>query len=126
MSVNKSKVSKIHPSYVQQYDVYQERQNRRKKLLKRRLIFFAILVAIIIGSLTVYHFKQREIHAEKLEEYNQLKEELTHLQNLEVQYKEEIELLNNDSYILDIARTNYFLSKKGELIFKIPDEDPSY
>lgn len=70
--------------------------------------------------------KQRAIYAEKVEQYEQLEKELKELKQSEKNLKEEIELLNNEDYVLDIARTNYFLSKEGELIFTIPDEEPSY
>jgi cell division protein DivIC len=73
-----------------------------------------------------YHWNQRALHAEKTEEYEELQAELEALKQEEVQLKEEIELLNDESYVLDIARTNYFFTKKGELIFQLPDEDPSY
>lgn len=109
-----------------QYDAYIERQKRKKQRLMRRLVLFSIIALFIVGGLTTYHFKQRVVHAEKTEQYEKLKEELATLKEQEKDYKEEIGLLNNDDYILEIARTNYFFSKKGELIFKIPDESPSY
>lgn len=103
-----------------------ERQKRRKKRLVRRLVAFSILMIIVFATMTGYHLKQREIHAEKLEQYEQLEKELTELKEKESNLNEEIELLHNEDYVLDIARTNYFFSKDGELIFKVPDEELSY
>ena len=48
------------------------------------------------------------------------------LKNEEVSLQEEAERLKDEEYVLEIARTNYFFSKEGELIFKLPDEKPAY
>jgi cell division protein DivIC len=122
----KKTITKLNSNYMEQYDAYIERQKRKKKRLYRRLALFLILVAVAVGSMAVYHFQQRSLHLEKAEEYKLLKEEIANLKKAEDKYKEEIELLNDEEYILEIARTKYFLSKEGELIFKTPDDDTSY
>jgi cell division protein DivIC len=122
----KKTITKLNSNYMEQYDAHIERQKRKKQRLFRRLVLFAIVVAVAVSGMAVYHFQQRQVHLEKAEEYKLLKEELADLKKEEDRYKEEIQLLNNDDYILEIARTKYFLSKEGELIFKTPDEDTSY
>ncbi|WP_047986252.1 FtsB family cell division protein [Ornithinibacillus californiensis] len=122
----KKTVTKLNSQYVDKYDAYMERQKRKKQRLIRRLLLCAIIVTIAAGSMAVYHFGQRALHAEKAEEYKLLQEELANLEKEEEKYKEEIELLNDEEYILEIARTKYFLSKEGELIFKTPDDGSSY
>ncbi|UJL46499.1 septum formation initiator family protein [Virgibacillus sp. NKC19-16] len=126
MSKREKTVTRLDSQYMQQYDAHMERQKRKKQRLIRRLVLFSIIAAIAIGSMTVYHIQQRALHAEKVEEYEQLEEELTSLQDQEKNYKEEIELLQDEEYVLDVARTNYFFSKEGELIFNLPEEEPSY
>lgn len=126
MAKRKKKIARLDSSYMNQYDAYVERQKKKKQRLKRRLMLFSMIALFVIGGLATYHFKQRVVHADKVEQYEQLQEELVSLKEAEKNYKEEIGLLNDDEYILEIARTNYFFSKKGELIFKIPDESPSY
>lgn len=106
-----------------QYQLQQERNRRRKKRLIQRLVIAGTAMAIILGSLVSYHVKQRALYSEKLEQYEQLQKELSILQKEEKELREEIDLLNDEEYILDIARTNYFLSKEGELIFQIEGED---
>lgn len=124
--MEKSSVTRMHTNYMKQYDAYVERQRLRKKRLYRRLVFFSIIAVLAIGSMTVYHLKQRTVLAQKQEQYEELQEELTSMQHTENNLTEEISLLKNEEYVLEIARTNYFFSKEGELIFKIPDEEPSY
>lgn len=119
-------VAKIDSGYVQQYDAYIKRQQKKKKRLVRRLALFALLTLLLFGSLLSYHVKQRSLLAEKQEEYQQLQEEMEHLNTEESDLKEEIQLLQDEEYVLQIARTNYFFSKEGEIIFKLPDNGPSY
>lgn len=124
--MKKKTVTRIDSDYMQQYDAYIERKQRRKQRLIRRLVLFSLLVVLAVGSMATYHIKQRTLQAEKQEQYDRLEEQLAILKNEEKNYLEEIDLLNNEEYVLEIARTNYFFSKKGELIFKILDESPSY
>ncbi len=122
----KKNVTRLDSNYMQQHDVYIERQKRKKQRLVRRLVLFGVVIAIAFGSMTAYHVNQRATQSDKLEEYQQLEEELVQLKNQESNLEKEIKLLQDEDYVLDIARTNYFFSKEGEKIFKLPDEDPSY
>ncbi|MFD1606664.1 FtsB family cell division protein [Oceanobacillus luteolus] len=126
MSERRKTVTRLDSNYVQQYDAYIERQKRKRQRLIRRLVLFSLVIMLMIGAMGFYHWNQRILHAEKTEEYEKLQEELAELKRQEEHLKEEIELLNDESYVLDIARTNYFFTKKGELIFKLQDGDPSY
>ncbi|MBP1950470.1 FtsB family cell division protein [Virgibacillus litoralis] len=126
MPTKKKTVTRLDSNYVEQYDAYIERQKRKKQRLVRRLVLFSVVVLVVIGSMATYHFKQISLQEEKQEQYNQMEEKLTTMEKEEENLREEIKLLNNEEYVLEIARTNYFLSKEGELIFKIPDEEPSY
>ncbi|MBP1970375.1 cell division protein DivIC [Virgibacillus natechei] len=126
MSKRDKTVTRLDSAYMQQYDAHMERQKRKKKRLIRRLVVCSFIASLFIGGMAIFHYQQRVVHAEKEEAYEQLEEELAFLEKQEENYKEEIELLNDEDYVLDVARTNYFFSKEGELIFNIPDEDPSY
>ncbi|GGB51198.1 septum formation initiator family protein [Virgibacillus dakarensis] len=126
MPTKKKTVTRLDSHYMQQYDAYIERQKKKKKRLIRRLALFSIVVIITIGSMAAYHVKQRTLHAEKKEQYTELQDKLTTLKKEEENLTEEINLLKDEDYVLEIARTNYFFSDEGETIFKIPDEDPSY
>ncbi|MFD1068165.1 FtsB family cell division protein [Oceanobacillus locisalsi] len=126
MEEKEEKVTKLSSKSANQYDAYIERQNRKKQRLTRRLVMYAIVVAVIVGSMSIYHFNQRALKAEKMEEYEQLEQELADLNQQETDLNNEIENLKDEEYVLEIARTNYFFSNEGELIFKLPDEAPSY
>ncbi|ENH97632.1 cell-division initiation protein [Gracilibacillus halophilus YIM-C55.5] len=123
---SKSNVSHINEAYIQQHDAHLIRQQKRKKKLKRRLALFAAIVVATVTIFTTYHLNQRAKLAEMQTEYEELSHQLTNLEKEEKQLTEEVELLNDEEYLLQIAKTNYFFTEEGEIVFKLPEEDPSY
>ncbi|MGR9047958.1 FtsB family cell division protein [Halobacillus faecis] len=122
----KESVARLDSTYMKHYDAYMDRHQRKKKRLVRRLVMFALLVSIVAGSMVFYSMKQQSLYADKQEKYEQLQQEMNALKKEEKGLEQEIELLKDEEYVLQIARTNYFFSKEGEIIFKMPNEDPSY
>ncbi|MEI3613971.1 FtsB family cell division protein [Pseudogracilibacillus sp. SO30301A] len=116
-------VARIKSEYMNKYNAELERKRRRKKKLIQRLVFASVVIVVTLGFLLSYHIKQRSLYAEKQEHYSELIEQKSVLEKEEKNLLEEIDLLNDEEYILDIARTNYFLSKEGELIFQLPEEE---
>lgn len=126
MSQEPKRVYSLKSEYMEQYEQKQKRKHRRQRGLRRRLIVAGITMFLITAFVTHYHLGQRTVYSEKSEQLEMLQSELVELEKVEEQLLEEIELLKDESYILDIARTNYFLSKEGELIFQLEDFDSSY
>lgn len=118
-----SPVRRIKSEYVNEYHRQLKKSQQRKKWLMYRLMIAAVAITVLFGFLFVYHLDQRTTYADKKEEYEQLTEEATQLEAEKESLLEEITSLKDVDYILDIARTNYFLSKKGELIFQIDEGD---
>ncbi len=116
-------VARIKSEYMNKYNTEMERSRLRKKRLIQRLIFASVVIVVTFSVLASYHFKQRSLYSEKQEKYEELTEQITILEREEKELLEEINLLNDEEYILDIARTNYFLSKEGELIFQVQEEE---
>ncbi|WP_430789367.1 FtsB family cell division protein [Virgibacillus flavescens] len=126
MNAKKKTVTRLSSDYMEKYDAHKGRQKRKKQRLMRRLVLFSIVALIAVGFMITYHVDQRALKAEKEEQYEQLQNKMANLEKKETDLQEEIQLLQNEEYVLEIARTNYFFSKEGELIFKLPDEEPSY
>lgn len=120
--VNRKNVERMESTYMDHYDMKVERMKRRKKRFIRRfsLVSLAMLAGFVF--LFTYHINQRTTYSNTLEQYNELSEQMDGLVTKEQELLEEIELLKDEDYILDIARSSYFLSKKGEIIFQI-DKD---
>lgn len=126
MSKEAKRVYPIQSKYMEQYEMKQKRANRRKTALFRRLIAAGVVMLLLTVFVVHYHIGQRTVYSEKMEQYDALQAELSELKKTESELTEEIDLLKDEAYILDIARTNYFLSKEGELIFQLEDFSSSY
>jgi len=126
--VNKreQRIYSIRSEYMEQYERQQKRNQRRKRSLIQRLVIAGVLMLATVAYMVHYHLEQRSVYSEKLKEYEALQSEMSELKKTEEELKEEIKLLNDEDYILEIARTNYFLTKEGELIFLLDDADSSY
>lgn len=111
---------------MEQYDAHVQRQRKKKSRLRRRLTLFAIIVCVTFASIITYHISQRVVYAQKQEQFEILQEQTTALTNKEIDLQEEIKLLEDEEYVLQIAKTNYFFTEKGEIVFKLPQEDPAY
>lgn len=114
-------VTRIQSPYMNKYNAHLERQQRRRRGLIQRLIVISMAFMVVFGVMITYHIKQRTQHSDLEQQYTELNEELSGLERQKDNLQEEADLLNDEEYILDIARTNYFLSKKGELIFQVED-----
>ncbi|CUA81005.1 MULTISPECIES: FtsB family cell division protein [Anoxybacillus] len=118
----RSKVKKIQTSYVIQQEKQEHKKARRRK---KKMVRFSIVatVALAASSLFLYTMMvQSSAIDEQLKTKEQLEEKLRTLQQDEKRLKEEVEKLNDDKYIAELARKQYFLSKEGEIIFITPEE----
>ena len=123
MRTPKDTVTRMKSDYIQEYEAQERKEKRRRKAILKRLVVFSTLAVLVLGSLTIYHFKQRSIQANIENEYTELQEEMNQLEKEEKDLMEEIALLKDEDYILELARSNYFLSKEGELIFLTDDSN---
>lgn len=120
--VKRENVKRMESTYMDHYDMKVERMKRRKKRFIRRFSLVSIIMLASFAFLFTYHLNQREIFAETEAAYEALSAQMDGLVAEEEALLEEIELLKDEDYVLDIARSSYFLSKKGEIIFQI-DKD---
>lgn len=116
-------IASLENSYTKQQEVAVRAAARRKKLLFRRLTVFFVM-AIAIGALLISALMTREasLKAKQMEKV-QMKEKLARLEKEQLMLENEIAKLNDDEYIAKIARSEYFLSDKGEIIFNIPNSE---
>ncbi len=119
-------IARINSTYTKQQEKQMAEKSREKKLLFRRLIAFAVLFVLLGGGMVAFHFSQRAQYDDKQAEYQELNEKMVQYTEENESLNEEIEKLSDINYLLQIARKDYFFSKDGEIIFKLPDEEPSY
>ncbi|MGM9986996.1 MAG: septum formation initiator family protein [Bacillaceae bacterium] len=91
---------------------------KKKKFLVRACIL--LVIGLIVSGFMYSNVQNQKAEIKKIKEkrmklendYKQLTKEKKFLEN-------EIKKLNDDEYILKIARRDFFFSKEGELIFPV-------
>ena len=84
-------------------------------LLKLSVAAAAIALVIQIGQ----QLQQAQSIEKELQQVTTQKEEA---QKKHATLEQQVELLKDDDYIANLARSEYYLSKKGEIIFSFPDK----
>lgn len=122
-AIKKRKVAKIQTSYVQERELADRTSVIKKKLLFRRLTVFFVFAAVLSFIMISTVIAQTSFLEEKQAEKEKLGQKLSDLKKKEEVLKEEIVKLNDDEYIAKLARRDYFLSQKSEIIFNLPKKD---
>jgi cell division protein DivIC len=120
-AVQPKNVAKIETSYVQQQEYSDYAAAKKKKKLYRRLSVFFVFALFVAYSMVSSILSQASALDEKVTQKKQLDKQLTALKSQQNSLKQEISNLNDDDYIAKLARKEYFLSNKDEIIFNIPD-----
>ncbi|RHW31815.1 septum formation initiator family protein [Neobacillus notoginsengisoli] len=119
----KRNVARIHNEYTESKYYTEEAASIKRSLLVRRLAAFSLL-AVLFAFFTISSIYSRaEVLEEKREEKKMLEQKLSGLNREQDILKEEILKLNDDEYIVKLARKEYFLSDKGEIIFSLPEDN---
>ncbi|WP_416887337.1 FtsB family cell division protein [Listeria monocytogenes] len=123
MKKAKSKVARIENRYIKDTATMKKTRSRRRIALFRRLAFMAIIFAVVGGLLTITYTKQVLTLKEKKEKQVQVDKKMVAMKDEQDSLNEQIKKLHNDDYITKLARSEYYLSKDGEIIFNIPEEN---
>ncbi|MGV2942352.1 septum formation initiator family protein [Mesobacillus sp. LC4] len=121
-AIRKKNIAKIENQYVQQREKAGIAESRKRKLLFRRLAVFALFASVISYLMISTYISQTSALEKKQEDKEQLEQKLANLQKEQEILDEEIVKLNDDEYIAKLARKEYFLSEKNEIIFNLPKE----
>ncbi|MFZ4454526.1 FtsB family cell division protein [Salibacterium aidingense] len=126
MISDKKKVTKINRSFVQEEEKKRERQQtaagKHRRGLIRRLTALSVAGVLLAVVFTVLLTSQWSALEAKKAERAQLEQKMEELKAEEAHLKQEIENYNDLDYIAEIARRDYYLTKPGETLFKLPDE----
>jgi cell division protein DivIC len=120
--IRKKNIARIENQYVQQREKAGIAETRKRKLLFRRLAVFALFASVISYLMISTFISQTSALEKKQEDKAQLEQKLANLQKKQEILDEEIVKLNDDEYIAKLARKEYFLSEKNEIIFNLPKE----
>lgn len=129
---SKRNITAMENTYIKQQHVKERALARKRKLLFRRLSLFVLLTIAISYVLISTLISRNDLLEEKRAEKAKLENTLAKLDKKQSLLKDEVVKLNDDEYIAKLARSEYFLSEDGEIIFNIPEpkekkeEDESY
>jgi len=116
-------ITPLNETQLIKHELKQKHEARKRKLLYRRLSVFFVIASIISYFLISTLISQSKMITAKQYELHQLEEEYAKLEKQEKILKEEIIKLNDEEYLGKLARKEYYLSDKNEIIFTIPEED---
>jgi cell division protein DivIC len=120
--IRKKSIAKIENQYVQQREIAGIAESRKRKLLFRRLAVFGLFAAVISYLMISTFISQTAALENKQKEKEMLEQKLASLEKKQEILDEEIVKLNDDEYIAKLARREYFLSEKNEIIFNLPKD----
>lgn len=123
MKAERRQVTQIRSEYVASREVHEKVQRKRRKGLMRRLIAFGIALSFVIyGMVNVMHAQSVKLDKMEAKRAN-LQKQLTTTKNEQQKLKRQIKRLNDDDYLGELARKNFYMSKDGEIIFTTPKSD---
>ncbi|MBC1821697.1 FtsB family cell division protein [Listeria seeligeri] len=123
MKKAKTKVARIENRYIKDTATMNKTRSRRRIALFRRLTFMAIIFAVVGGLLTITYTQQVLSLKDKKEKQVEVDKKMVATKDEEEALNNQIKKLHDDDYIAKLARSEYYLSKDGEIIFNIPEEN---
>lgn len=115
-------VESIHTEYAQSLQQKVDRKKAQKVRLYRRLTVLSIAAILVLSVLAHTFFDQKRLLTMKKEEQEELLVELESLEEEQDALKGQLAKLDDDEYIAKLARQEYFLSDKNEIIFSMPNK----
>jgi cell division protein DivIC len=114
-----SKVVKVINNYTRKRENEKKTKQDENRVAKRRTLLFGSMLLVVAGILLIVAFNQQNqnqlIHEELVQAQVVLDERKTEAEDLEQQIRQ----LNDDDYITRIARSEFFLSEEGEIVFNL-------
>ncbi|MFC0559596.1 FtsB family cell division protein [Halalkalibacter alkalisediminis] len=116
-----SRVREMDKAYIQQREQELELERRKRRGLFRRLSALAIIILVLgtMGFVTIY--AQAQSLEDKKQDKLALEQQIEQLKAEEKRLHQDIVNYNDLDYIAEIARRDYYLTKPGETLFKLPD-----
>ncbi|MBO1199520.1 septum formation initiator family protein [Staphylococcus simiae] len=115
-------IENIGNQYTSEKNKKKQRHQMKMRVVKKRIALFAGIMLAIIIVLSIMLVAQKHRNDTDTQERKHKEEQFQKQQNEEIALKEQLNNLNDKDYIEKIARDDYYLSNKGEVIFKLPGD----
>ena len=119
MNERKRNIAQIQNDYQKQMEQQAQRLKRKRRGLLRRLTVFGVIVLMFAVLVTSALWSQSSALKEKEEKKVALEKELKQLQTKQEDISDEIKKLKSKEYVLELARRDYYMSKKSKKIFDV-------
>ncbi|WP_456265942.1 MULTISPECIES: FtsB family cell division protein [unclassified Bacillus (in: firmicutes)] len=119
MNKRKRNIAQIQNDYQKQMEQQAQRLKRKRRGLLRRLTVFGVIVLMFAVLVISALWSQSSSLKEKEEKKVALEKELKQLKTKQEDISDEIKKLKSKEYVLELARRDYYMSKKGEKIFDV-------
>lgn len=116
------KIKNLDNEYTQSQNKQKKTVNKTRQVIRKRLTLFGGVLLLIIVIMIIMLFLQKNRNDELVQERKEKAVTYEKLQDREIELKEQIKRLNDKEYIEKLARSEYFLSNDGEIIFKLPED----
>lgn len=119
MTTKNRKVANLNNRYTKNENANKKTISLRRTALFRRLLVMGIAFVVVLGAMLYMYTKQTLMLKAKQEQRVKVDKKLTALKDKESMLNDQILKLHDDDYIAKLARSEYYLSKNGEIVFKI-------
>ncbi|GGI43292.1 FtsB family cell division protein [Mammaliicoccus stepanovicii] len=116
------KIKKLDNEFTQSQNKKKKTVSKTRQVVRKRLTLFGGILVIIVIVMLIMLFMQKNRNEELAKERKEKALTYEQLQDKEIDLKEQIKRLNDKEYIEKLARSEYFLSNDGEIIFKLPED----
>ena len=120
-----NKVENIGNHYTSKENQKKQRQLKKMRVVRRRITLFGGIMLAIIILLCIMLVFQKHSNEKDAVERKHKEEQFQKQQDEEIALKEKLNNLNDKDYIEKVARDDYYLSNKGEVIFRLPNDNKS-
>ncbi|MDN4608840.1 FtsB family cell division protein [Sporosarcina highlanderae] len=115
-------VASIETEYVRSLRKKEIWRNKQKKRLQRKLFIYAVIAFAVFGGLTNMYIQQKQTLQDKELEKKEMLAQLEQVNEEHDLLKKQLVKLDDEDYIAKLARKEYFLSDKNEIIFSVPEK----
>lgn len=114
-------VASIETEYIRSLRKKEIWRNKQKKRLRRKLFVYAVIAFVAFGGLTNMYIQQQQTLKEKEQQKVETLAKLDEVKNEQELLEKQLVKLDDEDYIAKLARKEYFLSDKNEIIFSVPE-----
>ncbi|MFC6463945.1 septum formation initiator family protein [Marinilactibacillus sp. GCM10026970] len=115
-------VTKLENQYIEEKTLENIRNKKRKKMIKRRTTLIMVVGLFFVSLLVVPLFKNQSQLQDSRIEQAEAREKFESLEMDQEKLNYYIGLLENEEYVLKLARSEYYLTKDNEIVFSFPED----